>query len=344
MPGDVKFGLLLAAGVVLFCGSKRISLQKDAEQAVAAVSKSMEKGGGLSSSPANLDVSLPSDLAKKADSASKEVATQVDDAAAKAKKSLDQGKKKSTDALAKLSPKDLREKVNQTKDQADEAIADLELPSELGGPASKSSDVAEGVSSTPKKSTGSSPSGVSRLPKASPKSEELPPVKTTDVSRVRDQSRGKGTSSLPKSPADEEFGSLDLPGDLTGNAPSRLSDAPSRLSESSGRPPGSSNSLPKGGSRSSGGEMEDFPKPLPDADRVAPTSGLKNVSSAGPVHPYFQRFLKEGSYFVREGESLREIAFNLYQDESRVGDILAANKEVLGSARDLKPGMKLRLP
>jgi nucleoid-associated protein YgaU len=337
MPGDVKFGLLLAAGVVLFCGAKRISVQKEADEAVAAISR--EFNGGK----ASLDKGkLPTELARKSGEVGDKIASGADDLSIKAKKAVDSGTKKSNEALANLSPKELREKVQKTEDQADEAIADLDLPSDLGGdaPAPKK-DAAQSISSPSKREISNNAGGVSKLPKPSSTSDDLPPVKTTDVSRVR-ENLPKGTSSPPKgkSSTDEEFGSLDLPSDLSGSAPSRLSNspagsAPSRLSDSPKSSPAGSKSSPRN---------DDFPKPLPDADRVGTPTGLHRVSTQGPIHPYFARFLKEGSYFVRDGDSLREIAFNLYQDESKAADIIAANKETLRSASDLKPGMKLRLP
>jgi nucleoid-associated protein YgaU len=323
MPGDVKIGLLLAAGVVLFCGAKRISLQKEGDsKSVAGITESIAKG----STRSKLDVDLPADLAKKGEKAQKELASKANELESKAKQSIESTQKRTGDALAKLSPKELREKVSQTKEKGDEAIADLELPTEFGETPSRAPaktdqarPIADEKSSLPK-----SPS------KSTPRPEDLPPVKTTDVSRVRE---GATKSKLPTpaskaSKADDEFGSLDLPSDLTGSSPSSLSPS------SGSGPVGSKASRLK----------EELPKPLPDADRVGMPPRSSSASSGSPVHPYFQRFLKEGSYFVREGESLREIAFNLYQDEAKVADIVEANKGTLRSANDLKPGMKLRLP
>ncbi len=322
MPGDVKIGLLLAAGVVLFCGAKRISLQKEGDsKSVAGITESISKG----STNSKLDFDLPTDLAKQGEKAQKELASKANEIESKAKQSIESTPKKTGDALAKLSPKELREKVSQTKEKGDEAIADLELPTEFGespsrlpGKTDQARPIADQKSSLPK-----SPS------KTTPRLDDLPPVKTTDVSRVREGAKSKlPTPTTKSSQRDDEFGSLDLPSDLTGTSPSSLSPS------SGSAPVGSKPSRLK----------EELPKPLPDADRVGTPPKSSSIASGSPVHPYFQRFLKEGSYFVREGESLREIAFNLYQDEAKVADIVAANKDSLRSASDLKPGMKLRLP
>lgn len=319
MPGDVKIGLMLAAGVVLFCGAKRISLQKEGDsKSVAGITESISKG----STNGKLDIDLPADLNKKGEKAQKELASKASQLESKAKQSIDSTQKKTGDALAKLSPKELREKVSQTKETGDEAIADLELPTEFGETTSRAADQARPIADQ-KSSLPKSPN------KSTPRLDDLPPVKTTDVSRVREGAKSKLPTPAPKkSQGDDEFGSLDLPSDLTGSDPSSLS------SSSGSSAIGSKPSRLK----------DDLPKPLPDADRVGTPPKSSSVSSGSPVHPYFQRFLKEGSYFVREGESLREIAFNLYQDEAKVAEIVAANKDTLRSASDLKPGMKLRLP
>jgi hypothetical protein len=80
-----------------------------------------------------------------------------------------------------------------------------------------------------------------------------------------------------------------------------------------------------------------IPKPLPEAKSSA-------APAKGPRHPYFQRFLDAGEYFVREGDSLADIADNLYQDEAMADAILSANSSTLKSADDLRPGMRLALP
>lgn len=79
------------------------------------------------------------------------------------------------------------------------------------------------------------------------------------------------------------------------------------------------------------------PKPLPEEKASA-------SPSKGPRHPYFQRFLDEGEYFVREGDTLADIADNLYQDAGKAEQILGANASTLKSADDLRPGMRLALP
>lgn len=313
MPGDVKIGLLLAAGVVLFCGSKRISLQTDPNGKGEAVV-------AQSSTTPRVDVRLPSELKNEAERAKKDLAS----TASQAKNSAQQATQKGSDALAKLSPKDLREKVNATKDQADDAIADLELPSEIADSSPKSKSPVPSPKKEQAKTDQAKPTSSRGAPEKVDDIElDLPPVRTTDVTRVRENQRTKGpaTSKAPKTNA--ELAPLDLPA----NEPRSSGLSPSSDSSPIGSKP---SRLPS--------PADDEPKPLPGADEFG------SVGGKGPVHPYFQRFLRDGSYFVRDGESLREIAFNLYQDESKAAAIVSANKDVLRSAGDLKPGMKLRLP
>ncbi len=213
---------------------------------MAGITESIAKG----STRSKLDVDLPADLAKKGEKAQKELASKAGELESKAKQSIESTQKRTGDALAKLSPKELREKVSQTKEKGDEAIADLELPTEFGETPSRApakTDQARPIANE-KSSLPKSPS------KSTPRPEDLPPVKTTDVSRVRE---GATKSKLPTpaskaSKADDEFGSLDLPSDLTGSSPSSLSPS------SGSGPVGSKASRLK----------EDLPKPLPDADRV----------------------------------------------------------------------------
>lgn len=61
-----------------------------------------------------------------------------------------------------------------------------------------------------------------------------------------------------------------------------------------------------------------------------------------PAHPYFQRFLDRKEYFVRDGETLGDIADRLYQDRSMVDRLRQLNN--LGASAPLKPGQKIRLP
>lgn len=84
-------------------------------------------------------------------------------------------------------------------------------------------------------------------------------------------------------------------------------------------------------------ESSDKPKPLPE-DKP------KSLTKKPPLHPYFQRYLDEGSYFVRDGDTLDDIANSLYQDQAMAADILKANRSLLKSADDLRPGMRLQLP
>ena len=95
---------------------------------------------------------------------------------------------------------------------------------------------------------------------------------------------------------------------------------------------------PSSNSKNATPSDSDFPKPLPQATNASVKGGK------GPAHPYFLRFVKEGSYFVRDGDTLRSIAYNLYQDESKAGEILELNKAELKSPSDLRSGMRILLP
>lgn len=85
-----------------------------------------------------------------------------------------------------------------------------------------------------------------------------------------------------------------------------------------------------------GSEIADRPKRMPEEP--------SKPQSKGPANSYFQRYLDDGAYFVREGDSLAGIAHNLYQDADKAQAILDANAELLKSADDIQPGMRLKLP
>ena len=287
MPKDVKFGLILVVGVALVCGVKRISLQShNAPSTPVAANSSTTKEAAP---PA---LTLP-DVPKAA--APKEVAAVVKPAVAatgKAKKDIskqvDATTEKSDEAVTNLFPKDLRDKVKQTGDEADKKLEDLELPGDLTLPAE--------TKATPAASKKKTPLGNSKS--------SLPPVKSKDaVKPAAKESANDG---------------LTLPGDdFLKNSGSEEPTAPKKKSSSSDG---------------------DFPKPLPEASNASVGSGK------GPAHPYFLRFVKEGSYFVRDGDTLRSIAYNLYQDESKAGEILELNRAELKSPSDLRAGMRIRLP
>ena len=63
-----------------------------------------------------------------------------------------------------------------------------------------------------------------------------------------------------------------------------------------------------------------------------------------PVHPFFQRYLDRKEYFSRQGDTLANIAQRLYGNEAMAKSLLAANRDKLVQAEDLRPGMLLRLP
>lgn len=292
MPKDVKFGLILVVGVALVCGVKRISLhshQATASNAPAASAAPVIKPPSRSESVAPA-LTLP-DVPQVASKDTKPITKQLDAAKGKGQKEInkevDAAKGKSDEAVTDLFPKDLRDKVKQSGEDAEKKLGDLELPSDFEAPA-------------PGKNT---PPAKNKSTLGNTKS-SLPPVKSKDIKK-----------DLPKSKTND---ALTLPGDdflkdsgLKDDSPAKSKSAPSDL---------------------------DFPKPLPEATNAS-TSGGK-----GPAHPYFLRFVKEGSYFVRDGDTLRSIAYNLYQDESKAGEILELNRDVLKSPSDLKAGMRLQLP
>lgn len=78
-----------------------------------------------------------------------------------------------------------------------------------------------------------------------------------------------------------------------------------------------------------------------------PTKATPNkvvVTTAGrPIHPFYQRYLDSHEYVVHRGDTLENLAYRLYGDEKRGGEILQANPDL--SATDPLPvGKKLRLP
>jgi len=292
MPKDVKFGLILVVGVALVCGVKRISLQS--HQATASNAPATADSPTIKS-PSKPTSNAPSltlpDVPQVASKETKQVVKQAEATKDKAQKELakqtDAVKAKSDEAVTDLFPKDLRDKVKQSGDDAEKKLGDLELPSDFEAPT-------PGKNSSPAKNktaVGNSKSS-------------LPPVKSKDVKK-----------DLPKAKSND---ALTLPGDdfLNGAGPKEISPAKSKSAPSD----------------------LDFPKPLPEAANASTGSGK------GPAHPYFLRFVKEGSYFVRDGDTLRSIAYNLYQDESKAGEILELNRDELKSPSDLKAGMRLQLP
>jgi nucleoid-associated protein YgaU len=83
---------------------------------------------------------------------------------------------------------------------------------------------------------------------------------------------------------------------------------------------------------------------LPAKSKAKEAANGERKPDAGPLHPYFQRYLDRKEYYVRSGDTLPLIARRLYRDESKVADLLAANKHLVQKADDVRPGMLLRLP
>lgn len=75
-------------------------------------------------------------------------------------------------------------------------------------------------------------------------------------------------------------------------------------------------------------------------DRSANATLTGRKSGAGPIHPFFQRYLDEREYPVRYGDTFEVIAYRLYGDETQAAAIRAANPDV----DKLRSGMRLRLP
>lgn len=264
MPQDLKIGLIIAVGIFLACGTKRISVKH--EGAVAsneAVSLPIEPGHELP-------------LPESPRIAARE---RYEEAQSELKKQAEQGSSK---ALAADFPKDLREKVDRAATTGSDDLPVLDLP-----------DLSDEMPSEAK-------------PKASPSpkqaKEPLPPVRSRDVVQ-------------PSKPSTTKSPSLDLPND-------------DWLSESGLKDGG------KQASQLARQAEDDLPKLLPDADKFG----------SGPVHPYFRRFLKEGVYHVRDGDTLADIAHNLYQDDQMADKIVAANRDLFGAGKEVKAGMRLKLP
>jgi nucleoid-associated protein YgaU len=83
-------------------------------------------------------------------------------------------------------------------------------------------------------------------------------------------------------------------------------------------------------------------KEVKEPERAEPLT--KASEKKGPIHPYFQRYLDQKEYYVRPGDTLASIAHHLYQDEAKVTELLAANKDALPTADALKAGMTIKLP
>ena len=69
------------------------------------------------------------------------------------------------------------------------------------------------------------------------------------------------------------------------------------------------------------------------------TSG-NNASQATPA----QSAAETGTYIVKSGDTLSRISREVYGTSTRYMDIFNANRELLRSPADLKPGQKLRIP
>lgn len=70
----------------------------------------------------------------------------------------------------------------------------------------------------------------------------------------------------------------------------------------------------------------------------------EKFASKPPVHPYFQRYLERKEYFVREGDTLENIALRLYQDAKLSDYLFELNRDVLSRPEDLRPGTTIKLP
>lgn len=82
-----------------------------------------------------------------------------------------------------------------------------------------------------------------------------------------------------------------------------------------------------------------------DASRDrATTDRSSKTKKGGPIHPYFQQYLDRGEYFVRDGDTLKQIAYRLYRDEGKADAIRTANPGLIKNSDDVRPGMMLKLP
>jgi len=78
-----------------------------------------------------------------------------------------------------------------------------------------------------------------------------------------------------------------------------------------------------------------------DVERPSPTLMPPSLS---PPPTFAPRELEVQTYVVQPHDTLALIARRFYGDISRQRELLAANRQQLGSAKDLRPGMKLVVP
>jgi nucleoid-associated protein YgaU len=76
--------------------------------------------------------------------------------------------------------------------------------------------------------------------------------------------------------------------------------------------------------------------------RVAPTRPA-STQAAAPVAAT-PRPAAGRRYTVRPGDSLSKISMQFYGNRTKVHEIFAANRNVMKSETDLKPGMEIKLP
>lgn len=269
MPKDLKIGVMIAVGVFLVCGAKRISIDPEAlDEAKDRLARRFD----ATTDDGAIALALPEAPRISVDGPIDLDPDRIEESAKDVEREL-------SEALANDFPQDLREKVEQASDDFEADMPVLALPEmEIDEPKISRPSQAE-----PK-----------RVVRESSRS-SLPPVQTKDVVRTRGPSSNDWASDRAAPKRAPEPPDFDL--DFTDPADS-------------------------------------LPKALPDADDFG----------TGPVHPYFRRFLREGSYYVRDGDTLAGIAHNLYGKETMADEILASNRSLLSSPRDLRPGMRLTLP
>jgi nucleoid-associated protein YgaU len=81
------------------------------------------------------------------------------------------------------------------------------------------------------------------------------------------------------------------------------------------------------------------PRPAASADDLVPLPTLAPTTPVAAATPPRQRV-----YVVQPGETLADVARNVYGDPRRLGELFEANRDRLGPSGVLKPGMVLRLP
>ncbi len=179
------------------------------------------------------------------------------------------------------------------------------------------------------------PTPLPKLPNSAPpaKLAELPPPASPAVAPVANRS---ARLELPNEPPP-----------FPDPVPLPAAKAPAAAEKKQGGLPFALPGLPIFGASSPAAKTAAAPAPKP-AELAAPAVlGPAVASDDAPavvVHPYNRQFLERKEYFVRPGESARDIARRLYGAEDRAAALQAANPGAFDAGGMPKPGSTLRLP